>query len=478
MLNFDLSSEKRAELLEQLIEKLEDYYNNTKKLRVTPELDLKKIKEEVRKRNFNNAKPDFESINHVLEGLRSFSVHVSHPGYYGLFNPRASFPGILADIITAFMNPQLAAWSHSPFANEIENYLISEMAERFGYSQSSSDGVFATGGAEANLTAVLCALYNYFPGFAGNGLLGLKGRPLIYCSSETHHSIIRAARTVGLGANSVRNISVNENLEIITESVEIQIEKDIKAGNLPFMVVGTAGTTGAGSIDDLKELNRISRKHNLWFHVDAAYGGAVILNADTKEWISGINKADSIIIDVHKWLSVPMAASMFLTSNKDILHRTFSIAAEYMPKDAGELEIVDPYSHSIQWSRRFTGLKLYLSLLFFGWEGFSGLIEQQVRTGNTLRDKLQDNGWKVRNKTPLPIICFNDPEYEHDENFINNICDKVIRSGKAWISVYPVNGINTLRACVTNYATTEEDLNSLIATINNFRNDYKSSMKR
>ena len=133
------------------------------------------------------------------------------------------------------------------------------------------------------------------------------------------------------------------------------------------MINGTAGTTGTGTIDELNQLSFICKKNNIWFHVDAAYGGGAILSQDLKHQLTGIEKSDSITFDAHKWMSVPMGTSIFLTSKNDILSKTFRITTEYMPKEADKLTITEPFTHSIQWSRRFIGLKVYLPLLFYGW---------------------------------------------------------------------------------------------------------------
>ena len=469
MTNFDLTAAQRAELLESLIPELENYYENTADLRVTPSLDPLKIRELVKKYDFSSPTTIKAAVKTVTEALRDHIVHITHPRYYGLFNPRPNFPSIMADLISAYFNPQLAAWSHSPWASEVENYLIVEFGKKLGFPESGTDGVFATGGAEANITAMLCALNNAFPGFANEGLFSVPGRPTVYCSSEAHHSVVRAARTTGLGKDSVRLIPVNDRMEMRTDILAERIAADISAGHVPFMVIGTAGTTGSGAIDDLHAIHSVSRRFGIWYHVDSAWGGAAVLNPETRKWVSGIEKADSVTLDVHKWLSVPMSASMFITKDREILGKTFRITTAYMPKEAENMDIIDPYTHSIQWSRRFIGLKLYLSLLVFGWEGYSEVIMHQVNMGNLLRETLKSNGWKVINDTPLPLVCFSDEKRFSDPGFARSICDGVIKSAEAWLSVYPVNGINTIRACITNYKTASKDIEELVRLLCKFR---------
>lgn len=473
MTNFDLTNKERKKILEFIIDKLESYYENTKSVKVTPSLNVSGIMNYVKKVDFQNPIEPIKAINDVIDGLQQFIVHTPHPKYFGLFNPRSNFPGIISDLITAVFNPQLAAWSHAPYAVEVENYLIQEFGKKFGYHPDKIDGVFATGGAEANLTALLCALNRTFPDYPKSGIFGMNKLPIIYCSAEAHHSIDKAVRTVGLGYSSIRSIKVDSNLEMDIENLISAIQQDLINGNTPLMIVGTAGTTGTGAIDNLVALKKIADDYNTWFHVDAAYGGGAILSKWLSPVLKGIEHSDSITFDAHKWMSLPMGTSIFLTSHKKILGKTFGIATDYMPKEAKGLEIVDPFTHSIQWSRRFIGLKLYLSLQIFGWEGYEQVIESQTKTGEYLMQMLLDNGWDIKNNTPLPVICFTDNNMLTNTDFTKSVAQNIINSGKAWISVYPINGISTIRACITNYCTTEKDIDGFVAELNKERKYYR-----
>ncbi len=363
-MNFDISAIERKEIWNYLIEQLELFYGKPYDRKVSPELDIKEIKDFVNPLSGSEGHKD--AISHVLSGLEKYTVHTSHPSYFGLFNPRANFASAIADTITAIFNPQLAAWSHAPFAVEVEAMLIKCFAEKFGYADNDFDGVFTSGGAEANLTALLTALNNKYPKYATHGLWVLQNQPVIYCTSESHHSIIKAVSVAGLGINAVRKIPQNDKFQIQLQDLENLIKSDIQAGFEPLMLIATVGTTGAGIIEPVKEFSAIAKQYKMWLHADAAYGGGAILSEDYKYLLPGIELADSITFDAHKWMSVSMSASIFLTKHKEILNQTFRVTADYMPKEAGSLDVTDPFTHSIQWSRRFIGLKVYLSLLMFG----------------------------------------------------------------------------------------------------------------
>jgi len=300
----------------------------------------------------------------------------------------------------------------------------------------------------------------------------MSKKPIIFCSEEAHHSVQKSAKIVGLGYNAVKTIKAHSNLKMNIEILEESIKESLANKESPLMVIGTAGTTGTGTIDDLVSINKICKKYHLWFHVDAAWGGGAILSNNLKKHLNGTQYSNSITFDAHKWMSVPMGTSMFLTNNKEILSKTFSITTDYMPKEANELNIIDPFTHSIQWSRRFIGLKVYLSLLFYGWEGYQNVIEHQTNMGVLLRKKLRGNHWTIKNNTPFPVICFTDKKFEKDAQFTKHILNIILERGKSWLSLYPINGISTLRVCITNYNTTRLELNELISELNEARKDY------
>lgn len=461
---FDGSPQQRRELWRLVTEQLDAFASDTESFPVAPLLEREKIKKWVEQPELDEGLGAEKALDHVLQGMKTYTVHTTHPSYYGLFNPRASFPSVLADTITAAFNPQMAAWSHAPFANEVESFLIGQLAGKLGYS--NSDGVFTSGGAEANQTAVLCALNEHFPHYGQSGLMGIGKRPLLYCSTEVHHSVIKAARSSGLGSESVRQIPVDKSQRMDCIPLENAIREDIHKGHQPFMVIATAGTTGTGSIDPLKDVGKIVDNYGLWFHVDAAYGGALALSSRHRHYLQGIERSDSLTFDIHKWPSVPMGCSAFITSHEQILSKTFGTSTDYMPRDASGLPVIDPFTHSIQWSRRFIGLKLYLSLLAFGWNGYQQMIDDMMDRGEYLGKTLRKAGWQICNDANLPVICFT-PGSEGKS--VEQICREVVWSGKAWISVYPIDGIPALRACITNYLTSNTDVDKLVGLLERIR---------
>jgi glutamate/tyrosine decarboxylase-like PLP-dependent enzyme len=218
------------------------------------------------------------------------------------------------------------------------------------------------------------------------------------------------------------------------------------------MLVSTAGTTAAGAIDPLPELARFCRSEDLWFHVDAAWGGAAIVSPRLRDHLAGIGDADSITCDAHKWFSVPMGAGMFFCRHPDAVGGAFRSDNPVMPEKT--VGVLDPYATSVQWSRRFIGLKLFLALAHHGESGYIEMIEHQARMGDVLRLSLKRAGWRIVNSTPLPLVCFTRDGLV-PAKFLAALYERQI----AWMSEIRLgDSAPVLRACITSFRTTESDI--------------------
>jgi glutamate/tyrosine decarboxylase-like PLP-dependent enzyme len=475
-MNLALTPEIRAELFDFVQKALEHYAQTVAIMRVAPELNqtmLDELRASISTFRFNEPSEPLQALRFAVEGLMRNQVHTPHPRYFGLFNPAPAQMGVLADTLVAAFNPQMAAWSHSPFAAEIEAHLIRSLGEKFGFKAHETDGTFTSGGAEANHTALLTALVHKFPQYSEKGLLTLEKQPVIYVSAQAHHSFVKAARFCGLGTNAVRSIPTDEMLRMSMDALREQIAQDCNNACFPTMLVATAGTTSAGTFDNIKVLEEFAREERMWFHVDASWGGAAALVPELAYLLDGTEKADSITFDAHKFLSVPMAAGIYLTRHKAILQQTCAIATAYMPLDAEGLDVTDPFTHSMQWSRRFTGLKLFLTLAVAGWEGYTETIRHQTAMGNVLRKELEQSGWRIVNDSPLPVVCFVDETHEYGSTpeFLKTIAKRIVQSGDAWISTTLLNGKTVLRACITNYGTEVEDVRALVRLLRRAANE-------
>jgi aromatic-L-amino-acid decarboxylase len=314
--------------------------------------------------DFSRALPLEQVIADVEKMLRTWQVQVTHPRYFGLFNPSVTLASVIADTLVAMYNPQLANWRTSPAANEMERHTLGWLAAKFGLPENAI-ATFTSGGTEANLSAVIVALTRAFPDYGEHGLRHLRAQPSIYLTEETHHSFSKIAHMTGLGRRALRTIPTDRCLKMNLGELKKRVAEDRINGFLPFLVVGTGGTTAAGVIDPLPEIGHFCREEGLWFHADAAWGGSAILSPKLKRYLAGIEMADSITCDAHKWLSVSMGCGMFFCRHPDTVAEAFRADVSYMPgKPVGPA--FDPYTTSAQWSRRFIGLKLFLALAHHG----------------------------------------------------------------------------------------------------------------
>jgi glutamate/tyrosine decarboxylase-like PLP-dependent enzyme len=436
---------------------------------VVPEVTAEEIRSYLRTRyEFQQGMSLDEVTADVESMLRKWQVQVTHPRYFGLFNPSVTLASVVADALVAMYNPQLANWRTSPAANEMERHTLGWLAGKFGLPEGSI-ATFTSGGMEANLSAVVVALTRAFPEYGEQGLRSLAGEPVAYLTEESHHGFNKLAHLTGLGRRSLRVIRTDSTLKMDLAQLRAQVAEDRAAGLLPFMVIGNAGTTAAGVIDPLPEIGRFCSEQKLWFHVDAAWGGGAILSPRLRSYLEGIEAADSITCDAHKWLSVSMSCGMFFCRHRESVGAAFRAQVSYMPMpgtpglpaSGAQAETFDPFTNSAQWSRRFIGLKLFMSLAERGEDGYAAIIEHQARMGDLLRDLLVESGWRIENRTPLPVVCFT------REGLVPARLLEAMRAGQiAWMSEAILGGIPVIRACVTSYRTSEADLRWVVGQMN------------
>ncbi|MEI9985080.1 MAG: pyridoxal-dependent decarboxylase [Aliidongia sp.] len=422
---------------------------------VTPRIDLAAFRQELAGFDYRAPCALEDVLSWTIAKLERGIVHVTHPRYFGLFNPGPTFPAQCADRIAAVFNPQLATATTSPVAVDIENHVIRSVARRAGFPEGAG-GHFTTGGSEANLTALVCALTQAHPAFATEGARAFPGHPTFYVSKECHLAWIKIAHQTGIGRDSVRFVSTDGSGRMDSRALETLIDADRRARRVPVMVVATAGTTNAGMIDPLTACRDLARAYNLWFHVDAAWGGALIASDRFRGVLAGIEQADSITIDAHKWFATTMGCGMILVRHAPLLSSTFQVSADFMPSNTAS---ADPFMTSVQWSRRFLGLRLFLSLAAAGWAGYAQHVERSIELIEILKGKLVESGWRIVNDSHLAVLCIEPPAGRGD---VRTIVRGILDSGRAWVSVATFEGRQVLRACVTHGETTSSDVAELV----------------
>ncbi len=411
-----------------------------------------------------------EIIKYVNQALKS-ELNTSSTVYFGVFNPSASVAGILAECLAALYNPQLASTMSAPFAIAVEQKLIDFFGGQFNFLQTR--GHFTSGGTEANLTAMLCALNRKITNIKVTGIG--EHRPTVYVSTETHHSFLRAASVCGIGHRAVREIPVDATLKMNVNKLKAQILSDQQQGFIPTMIVANLGSTSSGIFDDIQSLVEVAKEFGCWIHGDGAWGGPAILLDEYQSVFKGAEQLDSLTIDAHKWLSVPMGAGMFLTRHEQILQSTFATEDNpYMPNSAELNKESQPYAQSLQWSRRFIGLKLFMTLANVGISGYQNILRHQIDVGQYLRKKLQKDGWNICNETPFPVVLFYDTGLQEKGILAQTFLESFTALKKCWITstdqVFTKQKV--LRAGIPNFATQNSDIDFLCIELSALRQSF------
>jgi glutamate/tyrosine decarboxylase-like PLP-dependent enzyme len=424
---------------------------------VTPSIDIPRFRAELEAMDFEEPRPLEEVLSWSIERMEHGIVQMSNPRYFGLFNPGASFPAQCADRIIGVFNPQLASSASSPVPVALESYLIRAVARRASMGANAT-GHFATGGSEANYTALICALTAAHPGFAHDGARALPGAPRFYTSRECHIAWLKIAHQAGVGRAALRLIDTDGGGRMDPAALARAIAEDRAAGAVPVMVVATAGTTGGGMIDPLHACADIAARERLWYHVDAAWGGSALASDRLRGLLSGIERADSIIIDAHKWLATTMGCALFITTRGELLSEAFHASTSFMPSSVAS---VDPYLNSVQWSRRFMGLRLFLALAAAGWSGLGAHVERSVAVIARVREKLEALGWTVANASELAVLDVLPPGGRE----VRALVRQVVSSGRAWVAPTTFEGRDVVRICATNGETSDGDVEELVAAL-------------
>ena len=424
----------------------------------TPTLGIESLRRELERFDFESARPLTELLDWSIGILEHGLTHLTHPRYFGLFNPAPTFPSQCADRLVAAFNPQVASSGTSPAAVALEAYVIRRIAERAGFP-AGAGGHFTSGGSEANYTAMLCALTRADRRFATDGARAFPGAPVFYVSKECHRSWVKIAHQAGIGRSAARLVATDGRGRLSSAALEQAIAQDLALGRVPFLIVASAGTTNAGMLDPLAACADLAAKHRLWYHVDAAWGGAMIASERYRHVLAGLERADSATIDAHKWFATTMGCGMFLVRDPAALSAAFEVSASYMQSHAVSL---DPYMNTIQWSRRFLGLRLFLSLAAAGWAGHAAHIERAVAQTAWIRGELERRGWRVVNDSPFALLNVVPPARLGEPQAV---LARVLASGRAWVALARFEEQDVIRICVTHGETSDADLAILVETL-------------
>ena len=409
-----------------------------------------------------NPTPVDSVLNTVMEKVMPYTNLLSHPKFFSFVPGPSNYVSVIADTLATGFNVFSGGWIASPAAAKLEILSINWLLEMFGFPQKRGGGIFTSGGSMANLTALVTARNIK----CGDDF----SKAVIYLSDQAHSSNIKAIRVIGFSKNQIRLIPTDGEFKFSLNKLKNAIAKDRLEGWQPFCILASAGTTNTGTVDQLTELGDIAKKEDLWFHIDGAYGGAAILSKNGKQLLKGVEKADSLTVDPHKWFYQPYEMGCLLVRNHKWLSGTFTEKPEYLKDVEGNNSEINFYDHGIQLTRRFRALKFYMSMKTFGLKAFKEAVQYNFDLCEKVESILRKSAkWEVVSPATLAIINFRyNPidqkltEAELDK-LNSKISEKVVDSREAMLVTTILNGQTVLRMCLINPRTTLAHVEETIA---------------
>ncbi len=449
----------------QLIDWIVEHFGHIDEVPVLPAVEPGEIKRMLPQ----EPPPEGEAMEKILGDIDRVILpgitHWNHPRFFAYFSITGSGPGILGELLSAALNVNGMLWKTSPAATELEQVVLDWFRQMLGlpkefwgiiYDTASVSSLHAIAAAREQLKA-----YNV----REKGLAGNKELPplRLYTSEQAHSSIEKAAITLGIGLEGVRKIPVDAEFRMIPELLQKAIQEDRQAGWQPFCVVATVGTTSTTSIDPVPEIAQICRKEDLWLHVDAAYGGTAAVVPEMRQVLAGCEEADSLVVNPHKWLFVPIDLSAFYTRKPEVLKQAFSLVAEYLRTDA-DSQVENLMDYGIQLGRRFRALKLWFVLRYFGQDGIMKRIRYHLNLAKKLADWIDRHpNFRRMAPTPFSTICFRaEPPGVTDRETLNRfnetLLEKINARRKVFLSHTKLRGDYVIRVAIGNLRTSERHL--------------------
>ncbi|MGE0129476.1 MAG: aspartate aminotransferase family protein [Blastocatellales bacterium] len=457
-------------VVDQIVEHFEDLASKPV-MRVSPRAVL-----ETRLRELLPEEP--MPIDSLLEQLQrdvwSNIGNVQHPRFFAFIPGPSNFVSVMADALAAGFNPFAGNWLEGSGTSQIELVTIDWLREMCGLPETAG-GLFVSGGSMANLTALMAARCARIENRSENAV--------VYFSDQTHSSIEKALRILSLAREQIRKLPSDDAFQLQVESLRRAVEQDRADGKQPFCIIANAGATNTGAVDPLNELADFCAQEDMWLHVDGAYGAAACLTERGKKLLAGIERADSLSLDPHKWLFQPFEIGCVLLRDARLLKKTFHTMAEYLEDTKrAEEEEINYYDYGVQLTRGFRALKLWLSLKTFGAAAFREAINYGFELAEFAEGLLrQSERWRVVSPAAMGIVTFRFVAEGCSEREINEIHRRMVEmmaeDGFAFAISTSLRGQTVMRLCTINPRTTEEDIRATIEQIERFGRDAENRIK-
>ena len=407
---------------------------------------------------------EFDAIIRTLKAsVFPYHAREPHPGFMAYIPSSPTFPSLLGDWIATGFNFYAGVWPVAAGPNQIEMVVLEWIREWLGMPAGSS-GLLTSGGSVANLTAMVAARHAAVENGAD------ISRLTVYVSSQAHSSVMRAAWVAGLSREHIRVVDVDEIFRLKTDHLAELVAEDRAVGRIPCMVVASGGTTNTGSVDPLSEIAQFCRSEDIWFHVDAAYGGFAVLTGEGKEMLSGLELADSVTLDPHKWLFVPFECGCLMVKDPARLTSVFRIWPEYLKDvEPGEEEVTFA-DRGIQLTRYSRAMKIWMSVKYFGTDAIAAAIADGMRRARLMESLVAaSRDFEVLSPAQFGIVCFRarprGMAADQLDALNERINSRVVAGGRFLISSTRLNGSFSLRMCTLGFRTTDSDIRDLFRAI-------------
>jgi glutamate/tyrosine decarboxylase-like PLP-dependent enzyme len=419
-----------------------------------------------------------EILRFLGEQILPHPMGNGHPRFFGWVNSPPDMLAVITEVLAAAMNPSCAGGDHA--AIYLEHCVIRWLMQLLGFPIDGSAGLLVSGGSAASLTALAAARHRALAQLGidvrRHGVSGAHAKLRVYASTQVHTCVQKAVELLGLGSDSIRWIVVDEDCRISLDALRQAIQEDRQQGLFPFCIVASAGSVQTGAIDPLNALAEVASESNLWLHVDGAYGAAAMLDPNSKPLFRGIERADSIALDPHKWLSVPVECGCVLVRDGALLRDAFSLVPSYVRTEPGKGIGNLPWfaEYGFQQTRGFRALKIWVTLAHAGTAGLQQQIARQIALARYLEQRIEATpDLELRSKGKLSIVCFRyiPKELAGNEEALNalnkTIMERMQANGTAFVTNTILDGRFLLRACILHYGSTERDIDAMLEAIRN-----------
>jgi aromatic-L-amino-acid/L-tryptophan decarboxylase len=451
-----------------LVDFLADYFDQAGDHRVFPDVDP-----DLLERIFDEPLPqegrDMAEVMRELEKkLLPYCTNVNHPGYFGLITPTPTPAGVLGDFMASALNQNPGAYSIGPSAVEMEKRTVRWLNDLVGYGEEAG-GNLTSGGMMANFIGIKLGR----DAISGNDIqhTGIRDRWAMYVSEERHVSVDKAVDSVGIGRQGLRKLPTDDQFRMKIDALENAIRDDRANGIKPMCVIGMGGTTNTGSVDNLRQLRRIADQEAMWLHVDAAYGGGMLISGNSPGLLDGLEFADSVTIDPHKWFYAPLDAGAILVKDGSQLTKSFGMQPAYLTDETDESDQrYQYYVHGFEQSRRFRSLKIWMSFKRYGIREIGSWIDANVGHARRLYDLCTDHpDFEPAVEPPMSAMCLRycpaGRPLENDGELHKRVVSAIEKGGEFWISTTVLRSRTYLRVNPVNFRTTDAHIDRLFGSI-------------